>query len=1316
MEELWCKASIHYYCQEKYFGAMYKAATEAHIKFPSDPSYPMFRGISLILEGQLNEGIRELTPLQSDPNINLGCILALIHAHKKSTTTDRELLYTLDTRLKDERKNSTSLSLYNAGIFLYLSGRYEKATDYIAKSLKKDSNNIDTIVLKGWNDMYNNIEKLSPTIADCFELAISRFNKHVEAHLGLAKYKYLSEDHEGSNLVLDKLIVTYPNIQIPLIEKTKNELAMQKWEPVMETIERIFHDDPKCLEALKIKLVLAICKNGDYIEAADQLNQYFTCLESLESQNGYQFYENALIFSRVCGRSSTVLSQVYRFAKYTTEIYPNNPDYLAEIGYHCMMQGKAKEALHFFKAASKIDDNSLNALCGLTYCQLTDTGPSEQIMEQVELLNEMQGMNKHPPLLLMSARMANKNTETALALLSEAAETHLKALRNIPYGTLYLKKLDPDFLLELCKEILIHAPKKATVITGHVLYNTENAPPAVAQCFTILQVMVQACPGLIPSSYELAKLKFMYGHANEAQTLVQHILDDIDTTHANSHILLTQIYIQKCLFIKAAQSLDVCLSYNFKIRDNPMYHLLNAIIQKSNGKNQDALASLTTAMSIVTGGKSSAKARNYENSLNLIDKVTLYLELIDVYSTLGQFADASRVMQEAIQEFSFTTEEGRLKIANAEMALKNSDGDRAIEILTEIKPGQPYFFQAHTKLAYVYLKERNDRTMFTKCFKEVVASHPGSDAHSMLGDAYMSIHEPELAVESYAKALQENSNEVKLIKSMGLALIKSHQFNRAITHYQDAIKKLENDELKTDLVELHIKLKQYDTAESLVLIELDDSKNKAKDNTSIKCRVQLLLLKSKIQKLSSTVATVAVVTLNEAKELQTRIVKRTEMDPRASDLDEEKHLLSSILRSLAAARSAREPSAATNLYAEALLYTPRDADTLLALAKLYAQMNDAEKCAQTCTLLLNADPDNESAALMMADLAFRKVDFDTACRHLNQLLVTNPTSWTALAQLIEVQWRRGTLQEVDPILETAKEALDKPDDPGYCYCAGLVARYNGKPNAALRLLNAARRDPQWGAPAALAMVHLCLAPHDDGHAGDALAETLVDENDYGDTRALALRTAERLLTEVPLPERRPLAALVALGARLRSQTERALQDLLALAGDEAYVDDASVILGLAVAYNQLKQPNRVKNILKRATSGAQWTPEKALSLERCWLLAADGHVVAGRAEAAREVLRRVLYHNQSCGRAYEYLGYLAEKDSNYKAAAQNYDCAWKYNGKSNPTMGYKLAYSYLKLKKYPESIVVCRHILKAHPDFPKIRKDILEKAKTQLRT
>lgn len=77
--------------------------------------------------------------------------------------------------------------------------------------------------------------------------------------------------------------------------------------------------------------------------------------------------------------------------------------------------------------------------------------------------------------------------------------------------------------------------------------------------------------------------------------------------------------------------------------------------------------------------------------------------------------------------------------------------------------------------------------------------------------------------------------------------------------------------------------------------------------------------------------------LAEARDLQMSVLKRVEIDSRA-DIEEEKKMLSSILCLLAKARSAKEPAVATNLYSEALIYSPRDPDTLLALAKLYAQV------------------------------------------------------------------------------------------------------------------------------------------------------------------------------------------------------------------------------------------------------------------------------------------------------------------------------------------------------------------------------------------
>jgi tetratricopeptide repeat protein 21B len=100
---------------------------------------------------------------------------------------------------------------------------------------------------------------------------------------------------------------------------------------------------------------------------------------------------------------------------------------------------------------------------------------------------------------------------------------------------------------------------------------------------------------------------------------------------------------------------------------------------------------------------------------------------------------------------------------------------------------------------------------------------------------------------------------------------------------------------------------------------------------------------------------------------------------------------------------------------------------------------------------------------------------------------------------------------------------------------------------------------------------------------------------------------------------------------------------------------------------------------------------------------------------ATELCKKVLENNKSCGKAYEYLGYIMEKEAAYRDAAEQYAQAWKLQRESNPAIGFKLAFNHLKAKRYVDAIDICHKVLKKHPDYPKIDKDILDKARAQLR-
>ena len=106
-------------------------------------------------------------------------------------------------------------------------------------------------------------------------------------------------------------------------------------------------------------------------------------------------------------------------------------------------------------------------------------------------------------------------------------------------------------------------------------------------------------------------------------------------------------------------------------------------------------------------------------------------------------------------------------------------------------------------------------------YRDLVENCPGSETYSMLGDAYLAIQEPERAIEAYELSLQSNPQDKALVRKMGRALVKTHQYAKAISYYKEAVKQEGCRDLKLDMAELFMKLKQFDKAEEALLEELN---------------------------------------------------------------------------------------------------------------------------------------------------------------------------------------------------------------------------------------------------------------------------------------------------------------------------------------------------------------------------------------------------------------------------------------------------------------------------------------------------------------
>ena len=81
--------------------------------------------------------------------------------------------------------------------------------------------------------------------------------------------------------------------------------------------------------------------------------------------------------------------------------------------------------------------------------------------------------------------------------------------------------------------------------------------------------------------------------------------------------------------------------------------------------------------------------------------------------------------------------------------------------------------------------------------------------------------QPEKALEVYEGALRRNARDSVLASKVGQALIKTHNYNKAIIYYETALKSDTQQFLRKDLAELFLKLKQFDKAEKTIDVALE---------------------------------------------------------------------------------------------------------------------------------------------------------------------------------------------------------------------------------------------------------------------------------------------------------------------------------------------------------------------------------------------------------------------------------------------------------------------------------------------------------------
>ncbi|XP_054721397.1 tetratricopeptide repeat protein 21B-like [Uloborus diversus] len=1295
--------SLLYYCREKRYRMMQITAAEASKRDPEDAVYELYYSISLIHEDRFSEAKEIVNNLENGDLTSMTCRFLI--PFLKAPQENLDIL--IKTHAANDVQDASGRAFYVTGVSLMLLNKPKKAKFFLSHAVNAPELLKRVSVLMGWIELLTN--NYGPPTKEAWKHFEQADNSSSEAVFGRAKYYEKQKNYTNALEVLNQGIVLFPKFVPNFIEKMKVHLMLEEWDQTTVTAHRALSLDEKCIEAATFILIHLLTHGGDNNEIEGKLKSLYNAIMTWEPKNPLLLCETAQVLARLSGSFTPILEASLSMAKKAADLRPTDPEINAEYGYLCLHSGKISEASKVFK-----NHACARSVPGYILC-LISGGEYEEANEQLKSYKQLEASNTLEVFSILATleEELSGSSNSVIEYINEALTLYLQSLEGIPWSMNFYRMLQPSFIYDLCEQLMRNIPSK-------VSKSKCLATDCLEKCREAAQLLHRACPDFIgfSTSVLLARLKFLEGDLAGAKSLLYQWIDK-PLALTDGRITMAKIHLCEGNLYAASHCLEVALSHNFEVRENFDYLLIKAEIQKQQELLKDAIETLMFAKSIALSEKPKM-SQLQDRKISLAKRMNLYEELIQVFCDLHKFAEAKEAMKEADFLFRDTPEQDRLRFVCSYFALASNDIDAALKLLEEITPDKPCFLEAVQKRAEIYLKYKKNRIKFVNCYREAAKEKRSPETLNLLGDSYMKIEEPERALEAYEQALKLYPKDSDLARKIGTTLVKTHNYEKAVTYYKAAIKAGGSESLRYDLCSLLCVIKRYKEAQEMINAALESNQNV--DN------LLWLVMESKYQSLLSEVYSNleledhAMNALKKAWSVQTRVLRKVHMEQ--GDVEEHRKKAKEICSQLAAHASRKKDfGSAVQYYREALTFDENDTEILLALAKLHVETHDLDAARQYCAIVLSKDSENIPAAIMLADMLFEAGDLQSAKFQFQKLLDIKPDFFEAIARYIEVVRRLGKLEHAEVCLQKAEDiSTNLVIDPGYYYCKGLYEWYTGNTSDALKCFNKTRSAPLWGQISLCHMIEICINPENENFATenvDVDADLILKEK-AANSQEGNIRTAEKLLLELKSKygaslNTRILNNLILLAKHSKTDAEAALNDFIEILTDDRYKDHAGAILGSAMAYLVLKQTPRARNQLKRIAKTV-WNFNDAEYLEKAWLLLADIYIKAGKLQSASEMLDKVLSYNKSCTKAYDFYGYIAEKDQNYLDAVKNYEKAWLLTSKSNPVIGYKLAYNNMKAKRYAESIEVCQLVLAKYPNYPKIKKEILDRSRTCLRS
>ncbi|RHY88215.1 hypothetical protein DYB35_009249 [Aphanomyces astaci] len=739
---------INYYIRKGWYDHVQRLCEGILDKKGNDPVITFWRCFGIVMEGSNSSAIRELESLKKKKEVELPCIHALIYAHNKCKNVDHEEIAQLEMQvvIAEESAGDTA-QLLSANFFWHIK-EYPKARKILENLMggriaAATPVQVKATILRGWIDLTaepktkRDLELRDNSLS--FFADVKRYSPQLNSIIIPIEYR--------ASFVMTSFYLILPSANDP-----EQLMGVAKYFDIKRAYPKSLECyDEVCPEALSEK-ALVLLKTGEWDQCVDSAeralanssdglggcSELMKALLSTEPSNPQLFYDIGRCIARISDRNHEVLSCNLCFIDQAIKLSSENGTFRAERGYQRSLMGDFAEAIESYKDALKLDESNESALHGLIYCQVK-LGQVDDAAQQMEFLSVIQESigNASADFVLLQAMLSwHKDGDRAkqVKFLQKAVQCHMDKLKDVmqtgdvsTYDMMSL--LNPQFLVEIATEYI-------------KLDGIDDGKSMASRGVSILEKLVNKSPGFIEAQVVLANTKFCANEFDDAYRVCNLILK-MNPLHAQAHLLVARVSLEREHFKAASTSLDQALSHDFSVRQSPSFHIIKAKLLENDGNLKEALAILQNAMKAPTATVAAAvkgKRPAATADMTLFDKASIYIQMATVQAQLNNVGEATRL----------------------ELVRLNPTADALVRLAE----------------AYLRIQQLNDAIESYRSAL-VLSPHDASLA-SRIGHILVKKHDYISAIEYYETALRAAPDQTPLRRDLASLLTKLSHFDQAL--------------------------------------------------------------------------------------------------------------------------------------------------------------------------------------------------------------------------------------------------------------------------------------------------------------------------------------------------------------------------------------------------------------------------------------------------------------------------------------------------------------------------------------------------------